>query len=191
MKNLLKVVSLVAAGVIVLVSTVAVLTPRVARAVAATLVHNVDSPPRNPWTANCVLGHTTSLSQSCSIPATAGYEITIQTVSLQADTSNNHEHLILTLVTATGNTNEIWTNQLHSVVGSLATSVTGTIVDLTGRNLYASAQPLTLYVDPTNSGSPNDIAAYINTDTNNPNGMAGLVTFVGYSVNLGASAAAN
>jgi hypothetical protein len=48
MKDLLKVVSLVAAGVIVLVSTIAVPTPRVVRAVAATLGQNVDSPPPQP-----------------------------------------------------------------------------------------------------------------------------------------------
>ena len=56
MTNLLKIAS-GALAAIVLVSIVAVVTPRAVQAVAAQLVQDVDSPPSNAWSGHCILVH--------------------------------------------------------------------------------------------------------------------------------------
>jgi hypothetical protein len=66
MKNLTKAVLVVLAAV-VLVSTVAVLTPRAVHALTAQLVQNVDSPPRNPWAGSCTISNTGASTALCPI----------------------------------------------------------------------------------------------------------------------------
>jgi hypothetical protein len=192
MKNFRKIVFAVLAA-IVLVSTVAVLTPRAVHALAAQLVQDVDSPPRNPWTASCATANTTTNVAYCIISAVPGYEITVQTVTVQGYTSELHEHVILQLVTTTGGNYEFWNNQLGYVI-TQPEQLPLELPGYTGTNQhnYVSTQPVTLYVDPTNPSTvpptTNTIAVYFQTDSGNPHGMAAVVTLTGYVVNLGTPA---
>jgi hypothetical protein len=191
MKNLSK-IALVVVVSIALLSTVAVLTPRVVHAVTAQLVQNVDSPPRNPWAGTCTAsGSTTSDYFTCVIPALPGYEIAVQTVTIAGFTSDNHTHVILSLKTFGGGYSEVWNNQIDATISA---SVLLQVPGYTGihQNSYFSTQPAIQYVDPTftnldASVVPNEIAVTVETDSGNPHGLGGTVSLTGYSVNLGAA----
>jgi hypothetical protein len=189
MKNLTKIVFLPLAA-IVLVSIVAVLTPRVVRAVTATLVQSVDNPPRNAWTSSCVLPNTPENVNTCSIVPPAGQVVTIQTVSFQG-TAINHAHIVLFLQTQLNNQEAYWFRQFDSVVTSPYGSFPA------GVTQFASSAALTLYSNPptVQTGYGPDIYVYVATDgLNSPMvdgyGLGGTVTLVGYAVNV-APAAAN
>jgi hypothetical protein len=183
MKKLAKIVSLMAAAIL-LVSTVAVLTPRVVRAVTATLVQSVDNPPRNAWTGSCVMSSTPENINSCSIVPPAGQVVTIQTISFQG-TAINKAHIVLLLQTQLNNQEAYWYGQIDNVV----TSPYG--ASPAGVTQFASSAALTLYSNPptVQTGYGSDIYIYLATNgLNSPMvdgyGLGGTVTLVGYTVNV-------
>jgi hypothetical protein len=115
MKNLLRIASVAVVSAIVLLTTVAVLTPRVVRAVTAELVQNVDSPPRNPWSQSCI-ANSDAAGASCTISVPSNQEITIQTVTFNGTTSPDHDHLVLLLETTAGGNDAQWNNQFTRTV---------------------------------------------------------------------------
>jgi hypothetical protein len=169
MKNLLRIASVAVVSAIVLLTIVAVLTPRVVRAVTAELVQNVDSPPRNPWSQSCI-ANSDAAGASCTISVPSNQEITIQTVTFNGTTSPDHDHLVLLLETTAGGNDAQWNNQF-----------TRTVIPATGGNasVFFFSQALTLYADP---GS----TIYVNLQTAgaNKDGMGGVVTLVGYTVTI-------
>ena len=114
MKNLTKIVFVVLAA-IVLVSTVAVLTPQVVRAVAAQLVQDVDSPPRNAWSGNCRSGSipTTGAYWSCSIPTGAASAVVqLQTIAFDGITDASRNDIVISLNTGSVSFAPIWNTQI-------------------------------------------------------------------------------
>ncbi len=185
MKNLAKMICVVVVSAIVLVSTVAVLTPRVVRAVAAQLVQNIDSPPRNAWTASCSTPTINGYETSCAIPVPAGQVVTIQTVTFSG-TTVNHENVLLTLNTWIGGTVAIWHNQFERVVPE-----PGVPVSIPPVYAFASSANLTLYADTTGNGSVQAIITTEGSQPANPSGagLSGNITLIGYTVNVGAPSA--
>jgi hypothetical protein len=180
MKNLTKAVLVVLAAV-VLVSTVAVLTPRAVHALTAQLVQNVDSPPRNPWTGTCSISYTNYGSSVCYIATPPGYEVTIQTVTFSGTSSLRYEQVTLTLTTTTAgqSVNPAWNNQIDHVIAQFLGP---------GITQYASSLQTTLYADPSSQ-----IEFYLTSDGFNPpidgfpgGTLGGTVVLMGYSVNVGA-----
>jgi hypothetical protein len=196
MKNLIKVVSVVAAAAFVLVSTVAVLTPRVVRAVTAELVQNVDSPPRNPWMGTCNISPVSSGIEGfadCQISVTAGQELVIQTITFTGY-ATNHTHMLLTLgcpgcaasvIRPVIGVSELplWNNQIDAIVSSPALAA--------GINAFASTFPCTIYYPGPYAGSepPAPLDLSIQTNANNPVidgfSLEGTFTLFGYAVNVG------
>jgi hypothetical protein len=174
MKNLTNVVFVVLTAV-VLVSTIGVLTPRAVHAVAAQLVQNVDSPPRNAWSATCTFAPNPLDITYCAITLNPNYEYTIQTVILNASTAKTHTHAGLVL----------WLTTAGNLIGWVAPQAEPYIPGgpgCPGVNCYAISFPTTLYADGAALGG---ITAELLTDGNNPdNPLTGVVTLVGYSVNL-------
>jgi hypothetical protein len=174
MKNLTKIIFVVLAAAVV-VSTVAILTPRAVRAAVAMLIQDVDSPPRNPWSASCTIPTSSSDFAGCVIPSKSGQEITIQTLTFQGFTSTKNTHLVIDLSANIAGNLIYWYRQIDQVMLQS---------DPAHSNPYAYSTPLTFYADP--SGG---IIVSIRTNSDNPEGtgMGGVVSLVGYTVNLGAS----
>jgi len=179
-KRLFLGVGTVASAAILLVSSVAVLTPRVVRAVTAQLVQNVDSPPRNAWVGSGVFLPTSELASenTCQISVPPGQAVTVQTLTFTG-TAVNHKHILLTVTATIGSQVEIWNNQITSVVGD---GIVPAHVDQ-----FASSENLTLY--SFNSSYSTTITAFIETDGNNDSStnysLSGGLTLIGYSVNVG------
>jgi archaellin len=138
MKNSTKMV-LVALAAIVLVSTVAILTPRATHVLAAgptTITYNM---PRKPWTSYCAppAAPPNIYYTSCTITAPSGGELVIQMISgyqiapvptrLQAQVSTQ-------VAPAIGPTIN-WFTMLSPV-------------DIQGSDYYYWSYPVTLYADP-------------------------------------------
>ena len=69
---------------IVLVSGVAVLTPRAVHAVVATFVRDVDNGARHPWAATCGFTTNASSSNSCTITVPSNVEVVLQMLDIVA-----------------------------------------------------------------------------------------------------------
>ena len=191
MKNFTKAVLLVLAAV-VLVSTVAVLTPRAVHALTAQLIQNVDSPPRNPWTGSCTIAYTNYPPSQCYISPPGqpthfsrstppGFEVTIQTITFTGTSSSKHEHLTLALATTTAGQGLLpaWNNQIDHVVAQIFPSP--------GVTQYASSFQTILYADPSSL-----IEVLLASDGPNPptegfpdGTLGGTLTLTVYSVNVG------
>jgi len=169
MKNLTKIL-LTALTAIVLVSGVAVLTPRAVHAVVATFVRDVDNGARHPWSSSCGSTSNTAHAQ-CSIVIPASEEVVIQQAyvldssdSVNKITSNDIE------LTTGGNPNAA---QLY-----LAADVTRT--DFPTQSFLSGQITSTLYADP---GST--VTVYVKTANANPViGLNVSLTLSGYTVSL-------
>ena len=99
MKRVAKIV-LVALMALVLVSGVAMLTPRAAHAVVATFVRDVDNAARHPWAGTCSSSSNGYFSD-CTITVPPNVEVVIQTISFLggSDSANTQERFTLTRTT--------------------------------------------------------------------------------------------
>jgi hypothetical protein len=182
MKNLTKVL-LVVVSAVVLVSTVGVLTPRVVRAVTATLVQNVDSPGRNAWTETCSFIEPTPHA-ACYFTTPAGKEIVIQTVSFRGASDTSIDSVVLTLNIASGQIFSTWSNEIHKTILNVPPEINLPLPS--DSNYYLSGSSTTLYVNPPVTPQAINITAYVNTASpRSANQLYGYVTLVGYTVNLG------
>jgi len=171
MKNLTKIV-LTALTAIVLVSGVAVLTPRAVHAVVATFVRDVDNGARHPWSSTCSSSAYSSTARAqCSIVIPAGEEVVIQQAYVE-DTSDTANKVASNTITLTTGGNPNWA-QLY-----LAADVTRT--DLVIQSAFAGQITSTLYADP---GST--VTVYVSTANANPvAGLGVMLTLSGYTVSL-------
>jgi len=146
MKNSIKIV-LVALAAIVLVSTVAVLTPRTIRAKTSTTVTISPTADRIPWASTCVLptpnsGAVNTTCQTATVPA--GYEFVVQSVTFDANEILDL-NLPLTPVwvprveTTGGGSSMRWTTQVPDVIGLPSPT------DFYGFDI---SSPTALYADP-------------------------------------------
>jgi hypothetical protein len=183
MKNLTKILLLVVSA-IVAISTAGVLTPRVVKAVSATLVQNVDSPARNAWNANCSFQEGLP-NEGCGIPTPAGMETVIQTVTFQGASPAYVDDLVLTL-SIPSEQYLSWSTEIHKTALNVIPAVPWVNIDApiptSNANYFLSGTPTTLYV---NSGG--NINVLVNTvKPRNPNDqIEGVITLIGYTVNLG------
>ncbi len=194
MKKLTKIVFVVLAA-IVLVSTVAVLTPRVVRAVAAQLVQDVDSPPRNAWSGNCRSGSipTTGAYWSCSIPTgAASTVIELQTITFDGITDALRDHIVISLNPGSVSVTPVWHAQIKNTVLTSCPpqEIFGESFCFEDANEYGPknnyffwSSPLTIYSIP---GVP--ITIGVATAGPNPNGSGGIISLTGYSVSIAAPA---
>jgi hypothetical protein len=173
---------------ILLVSTVAILTPRVVRAVTAELVQNVDNPPRNSWVGSCQMPAGQLSFNGCTIAAEPGQVITIQTVTFQGY-ATGHSHLVLQLEVPIAPQLAIWENEITS-------DVVPTVPQAPGVKEFASSRSLTLYAPYSTQG----ILVQVLTDGDNTifppatvgvSGLGGTVTLIGYTVNTTPSSGTN
>jgi hypothetical protein len=176
-KRLLMGAVAVTSAAILLVSSVAILTPRVVRAVTAELVQDIDSPIRNPWTANCRMAPSSGSSNSCTIPLQPGQAVVIQTLTFQGSTSFDR-HILMQLETGIGSERAIWNHEF-------STSALPVLTD-TSILQFVASENLTMYANNSTSG----ITVQLSTADTNPitfpfGGLGGNVTLVGYSVNAG------
>ena len=169
------------ATAVLLVWTVAILTPRVVRAVTAELVQNVDSPPRNAWVGSCEMPAGVLYYNNCTIPSEPGQVITIQSATFQGY-ATGHSHLLLQLEVPMTSQLGIWENEITS-------DVVPTVKGAVGVNEFASSRSLTLYAPYSAQG----IQVQILTDGGNTiyppivggvSGLGGTVTLIGYTVNI-------
>jgi hypothetical protein len=75
-----------------LISGIAVITPRAVQAVVATIIRDQDNPARHPFTTFCDAPQTTSVANGCDAPPIpAGEEVVIETISFdgRTDPSNS------------------------------------------------------------------------------------------------------
>jgi hypothetical protein len=188
MKNLTKVL-LVVVSAIVFVSTVGVLTPRVVRAVTATLVQNVDSPARNAWAASCTIDMGDIAHGGCSISPLPQKEIVIQTISATLSSNVSTENIALTVNTVVGGNFTAWSTQIPKSALNIAPYSLGFSPPGTS-SYFLSGNSTTLYVDPAiipPTGTVGGIFAWINTPTPVPSRVNGSIYFVGYTVNVDSS----
>ncbi len=176
-KRLFMGVGAVAVAAILLVSTVAIVTPRVVRAVTAELVQDVDSPIRNAWTANCQMAPASGSSNGCTIPLQPGQAVVIQTLTFQGSTSFDR-HILMQLETGIGSEQAMWNHQF--TFSALPILTTDKIFQFVG------SENLTMYANNATTG----ITVQLTTSDPNPitfgfGGLGGTVTLVGYSVNVG------
>jgi hypothetical protein len=67
---------------VLLISGIAVVTPRAVLAVVATIIRDQDNPARHPFTTFCASPQTTFVANGCDVPAIpAGQEVVIETIS--------------------------------------------------------------------------------------------------------------
>jgi hypothetical protein len=188
MKNLTKILLLVVSAIVV-VSTAGVLTPRVVKAVTATLVQNVDSPARNAYLASCYIASGYS-NTSCAFTTPAGKEVVIQTVSFTGATNVSITTLDLTVVTTINGQPAYWTVEIPKSALDSAPYVPGAPLP-TISSYYLSGSSTTLYADPTAAPGFNNITVNINADHQGFDRVAGWVTLAGYAVNLDSSSSAS
>jgi hypothetical protein len=102
MKRVAKIV-LVALMALVLVSGVAMLTPRAAHAVVATFVRDVDNAARHPWAGTCS-SSSNGFFADCKITVPPNVEVVIQTLSFLGGSDSANKIARFTLTTTTGGT---------------------------------------------------------------------------------------
>ena len=168
MKNLHKIV-LTALTAIVLVSCVAVLTPRAVHAVVATLVRDVDNPGRHPFSYYCGISSSSSQT-SCTIPVPVNEEWVIQNLGCQASSDPVNKTLITEIYTTVGLANDAY----H------ASTATDTGFGETAQAQYNTGLSLTLYADP----STNILVQFTTKAPNPIDGLIGKCFLTGYSVSL-------
>ncbi len=167
----------VALAAILLVLTVAIVTPRVVRAVTAELVQDVDSPIRNAWTANCQMAPASGSSNSCTIPLQPGQSVVIQTLTFQGSTSFD-KHILMQLETGIGSEQAMWNHEF--TMSALPILTSDKILQ------FVASENLTMYANNATTG----ITVLLTTNDPNPitfgfGGLGGTVTLVGYTVNVG------
>jgi len=171
---------------ILLVATVAILSPRVVRAVTAQLVQNIDSPIRNPWTSSCIMEPSSGSTNSCTIALQPGQAVAIQTMTFQGYT-NGHEHVLLQLETSIGSEEAVWNHEItNNVVPIVTPSLTSQFAASESLTLYANSGAIN--VGMTTDG-PNSIVSLPSSGGPIFGGLGGTVTLIGYSVNVGSAAA--
>jgi hypothetical protein len=184
MKNLTKILLLVVSAIVV-VSTAGVLTPRIVKAVTATLVQNVDSPGRNAWASSCTIDMGDIAHGGCSINALPQKEIVIQTISATLSSNVSVENIVLTVNTGVAGNLPAWSIQIPKSVLDIPPYAFNFEPPSTS-SYFLSGNSTTLYVDPPGSltGPISGIYAWINTASPAPSRVNGSIYFVGYTVNL-------
>jgi hypothetical protein len=186
MRNLTKILVVVVSA-IVIVWTAGVLTPRVVKAVSATLVQNIDSPARNAWNAHCSFQEPMP-HESCGISAPVGEELVIQTVTCQGAAPAYVDDLVLTLNISSGE-DLSWSTEIHKTALNVVPEINLDVFLPSNSNYFLSGTSTTLYVNPSPGGATN-INVFVNTaKPHNPaypgDAIEGFITLFGYTVNLG------
>jgi len=154
---------------IVLVSGVAVLTPRAVHAVVATFVRDVDNAGRHAFSYFCGVNSSSSQT-SCSIPMASNQELVIQNLGCVATSDSTNKTLLTEIYTSIGLADDAY----H------ASTATDTGFGLGSQSQYNTGVNLTLYADPSTS-----ILVRFTTKTPNPtNGLIATCFLTGYSVSL-------
>jgi hypothetical protein len=186
-------VALVILAAIVLVSALAVLTPRAVRATTVALaevVQNVDSPARNAWTGACTLTQFVPTAASCDISVPSPYEVVIQSVSIGVSAAPANSTLQLTLTSnspplASPTTPFIswYSGAISSLPAAGPAGPGGPGAGPAAPNAtqsFVTSLPLTSYANS------NGISVYVGTPNPNPAAtpLSGTVQLVGYAVNI-------
>lgn len=168
MKNLPKIFVAALMG-IVLVSGIAVLTPRTVRAVVATFVRNVDTPGRHAFSYYSSAS-SSSFQTSCSIPVPASEELVIQNLGCKANSDTVNKTLLTEIYTSIALADDAY----HASTAADTGFGAGT------QSQYNTGASLTLYADPSTN-----ILVQFTTKTPNPTiGLFGTCFLTGYSVSL-------
>ncbi len=169
MKKLSK-LAFVAFACVLVISAVAVMSPRSVHAVIATLVKDVDTPARHPFTTNCDTGISGTSSASCSTPPIpAGEEVVIETVGIGGSADPTNTKLVVTLTTTAGGASSNYWVVLED-----------TGIFQTYTSSFNASPQLRLYADP---GTP--IHMEVRTKGLNPSrGLNAVVDISGYWVSL-------
>ncbi len=107
MKKLSK-LAFVAFACVLVISAVAVLSPRSVHAVIATLVKDVDNPARHAFTTSCSFA-STGFSATCTTPAIpTGEEVVIETVGISAFADPSNTKIVVTISTTVNSVTSHW-----------------------------------------------------------------------------------
>jgi len=122
-----------------LISGIAVLSPRAVHAVVATIIRDQDNPARHPFTTSCLGFGTAASSNFCTTPAIpAGQEVVIETISFAADADPGNTVLIRHVTTVAA-----------GVTTSLSLNPTlDSGFDQPGRASFEGTDSVRLYADP-------------------------------------------
>jgi hypothetical protein len=140
MKLLGKIVLGTLAGLL-LISGIAVLSPRAVSAVVATIIRDQDNPARHPFTTRCSGQSITSNSRqaACTTPAIpAGEEVVIETISIVATADPGNHAFGFSVETAAAGFQTFY--GMNTLFDNGTRQPTGA--------LYAGVQSLRLYADP-------------------------------------------
>ena len=153
-------------GCVLLISGIAVLSPRAVHAVVATIIRDQDNPARHAFTTQCVIPNTTGAVGNCFTPVIpGGEEVVIETISYQihGDPSNSTLVPFVDISGVPYGFNPIFDAGIFRPTNSF----------------YSGVISIRLYSDP---GIP--IICEIETQLGNPAGLGGECTFSGYFVTL-------
>ncbi|HEV8042389.1 MAG TPA: hypothetical protein VGP62_26165 [Bryobacteraceae bacterium] len=166
MRNVSKIV-LVALATIVLVSGVAVLTPRAVHAVVATFVRDVDNAARHPWSSSCTFT-TSSVNGSCNITIPPNVEVVLQMVSIIAQADPGNTHLLAFLQVQSG-----------GVLSTLQFDTADTQDNQPVVSDYNVQNVVQYYQDPGTT-----ITCQARTRDTNPSPLVSVCSLSGYTVSL-------
>ncbi len=170
MRNVSKIV-LVALAAIVLVSGVAVLTPRAVHAVVATFVRDVDNAARHPWASTCGFTASASSGNSCDITVPSNVEVVLQMVDISALADKANVELSSYLTLYSGGT-EVFLYPIRTTADPTSSLATQAAFTLSGL--------IQVYADPSST-----ITCGMSTKNANPiTTLQGSCTVSGYMVTL-------
>ncbi len=160
----------VAFACVLVISAVAVMSPRAVHAVVATLVKDVDNPARHAFTTSCIFTPTAGQATGCTTPAIpAGEQVVIETVAVIASANPTNTELSASISTTVNGATATW-----------PFSVADNGTNQPGNSLFWASQPLRLYADPGTT-----IVFGINTKgLNPPLALGGGAGISGYWVSL-------
>src|SRR5262252_5791927 len=88
---------------VLLISGIAVLSPRAVYAVVATIIRDQDNPARHPFTTECTSNPDRGGSVSCNTPAIpAGQEVVIETISINGFGDSTNTVVVVEVDTSAG-----------------------------------------------------------------------------------------
>ena len=158
-------------GCVLLISGIAVMSPRAVHAVVATIIRDQDNPARHPFATRCVATPTTSNFVSCDTPAIpAGLEVVIETITFGGIGDPSNIGIAPEVIVA-----EAGVSQPYAL-NVIPDSRFGQPFDLS----YSGVQSLRLYADPGTGIECNGATPHPNISTT----LTFVCTISGYFVTL-------
>jgi hypothetical protein len=155
---------------VLLISGIAVITPRAVQAVVATIIRDQDNPARHPFATKCTIENNHSNGAICDTPAIpAGEEVVVETISIDGLGDPGNFVLGVRVTTVVGGVSQDF--RLNPIFDSEETQPSFAT--------YHGNQSLRLYSDP---GFP--IEFFAETSASNSTGLSVIFTISGYFVTL-------